>query len=591
MANELGRTVIHRYLYARSWGLGDRKSPLASTPSLVSLADDEITNAELFPFHSTTDKEIPLTLWFQSKLPLSPPDFTDNLPNFKASIGHVLPPSLDEADAGELADTGLLLPISWQRLNHDPKLSNEDLKPSIVVLVDAVQLATQQDKLVQALVVIKNRFPSALLWTPGLGGPDNAAVLTWFGVDLFDLARSRQCHSANVLLTESGPRELVEASNESSEMDNQIFHWECAINEIKSRLANGTLRTLVERQSLNSPKLVEHLRHHDKLCRNNKNLGISHVQKGTILHCNSHTSLENPIVTNWVDFISNSYQAPKGLDKVLILLPCSARKPYRMSKSHRKFLSVIGSTAYHEVMVTSPLGLVPRDLEEVWPASHYDIPVTGVWSLDELKRANAMLNDLLSRHNYHTVINHSSMSFNLQDVDYFETRNDNSATSKEALENLADTIARVASPLKLKSRRHHHILRDNFCSVARYKMENDAWLSDVQIRGKPPFWKIEKSGKQIAQWSNDRRGFSLSKSSIPIIAEHSSLKKVILRDSVSWKGDIFSSIVKAFDNGIKAGDDLLIIQNNSPIGLARSIASGWEWTSTPGIVAKGHQRL
>ena len=37
MANELGRTVIHRYMYARSWALGDRKSPLATTPCLIGL--------------------------------------------------------------------------------------------------------------------------------------------------------------------------------------------------------------------------------------------------------------------------------------------------------------------------------------------------------------------------------------------------------------------------------------------------------------------------------------------------------------------------------------------------------------------------
>ena len=40
MANVLGRTVTHRYLYARSWSLGDRKSPAATTPCLIRLADD-----------------------------------------------------------------------------------------------------------------------------------------------------------------------------------------------------------------------------------------------------------------------------------------------------------------------------------------------------------------------------------------------------------------------------------------------------------------------------------------------------------------------------------------------------------------------
>ena len=36
-------------------------------------------------------------------------------------------------------------------------------------------------------------------------------------------------------------------------------------------------------------------------------------------------------------------------------------------------------------MVTSPLGLVPRSLEDFWPAAHYDIPVTGDWDSDEIR--------------------------------------------------------------------------------------------------------------------------------------------------------------------------------------------------------------
>ena len=163
MANELGRTVIHRYLYARSWGLGDRKVPSATTPCLIQLDGDPEIPEKLAPFLSTTDNEIPATLTIDARLPLSPPDFQEESPKFTAKIGHVLPPSLEEADAGELAETGALLPLSWQRLNHDSKLTDSNLQPSIVVLVDAVQLAAQKDKLVRALSVIKNRFPGALI--------------------------------------------------------------------------------------------------------------------------------------------------------------------------------------------------------------------------------------------------------------------------------------------------------------------------------------------------------------------------------------------------------------------------------------------
>ena len=591
MANELGRTVIHRYMYARSWALGDRKSPLATTPCLMVLDGDCDTDKQTAPFSASTNNEIPQILTINANLPLSPPNFEQNSPTYSTKIGHVLPPSLDEADAGESAGHGGLLPVSWQRLNHDPSLLNLDMEPSIVVLVDAPQLASQQRKLVDALIAIKHRFPGSLIWAPGIGGPDNLAVLTWFGVDIFDLSRSRQCTAANILLTSAGPREVVQNSGESADLESQLVHWKFAINEVKAKLADGTLRSLVEQQSINSPKLVEHLRYHDKLTRKNPEVGISHVGKNTILHCNSHASLDNPIVTKWVDYIIEEYKPPMSLDNVLMLLPCSARKPYRMSKSHRKFLDAIGHSAFHEVMVTSPLGLVPRDLEETWPASHYDIPVSGEWSHDEINRTKIMLTSLIERNNYHTVINHSSMPFDLAGVNYYETRMGKSATAREALDKLREVVAEVSKEHVVKNRKHHKILLDNFCSIARYKMENDAWLNDVKIRGKPPFWRLECDGKQVALWSNDRRGFSLAKSSIPIIADHCSLKKIHLQSKISWKGDIFSNILADYDKGIVSGDDLLVMQDNQAVGLARATASGWEWSTTPGMVAKGHQRL
>ena len=591
MANELGRTVIHRYMYARSWALGDRKSPLATTPCLMALDGDCDTDKQTAPFSASTNNEIPQILTINANLPLSPPNFEQNSPTYSTKIGHVLPPSLDEADAGESAGHGGLLPVSWQRLNHDPSLLNLDMEPSIVVLVDAPQLASQQRKLVDALIAIKHRFPGSLIWAPGIGGPDNLAVLTWFGVDIFDLSRSRQCTAANILLTSAGPREVVQNSGESADLESQLVHWKFAINEVKAKLADGTLRSLVEQQSINSPKLVEHLRYHDKLTRKNPEVGISHVGKNTILHCNSHASLDNPIVTKWVDYIIEEYKPPMSLDNVLMLLPCSARKPYRMSKSHRKFLDAIGHSAFHEVMVTSPLGLVPRDLEETWPASHYDIPVSGEWSHDEINRTKIMLTSLIERNNYHTVINHSSMKFDLAGVNYYETRMGKSATAREALDKLREVVAEVSKEHVVKNRKHHKILLDNFCSIARYKMENDTWLNGVTIRGKPPFWRIECDGKQVALWSNDRRGFSLAKSSIPIIADHCSLKKIHLQSKISWKGDIFSNILADYDKGIVSGDDLLVMQDNQAVGLARATASGWEWSTTPGMVAKGHQRL
>ena len=237
-----------------------------------------------------------------------------------ASVGHVLPPSLEEANAGESADSGPLLPVSWQRLHHDPSLLDADLQPNIVVLVDAVQLAAQPAKLVTAIQTLKHRFPGALLWTPGLGGPDNAAVLAWFGVDLFDTSRTRFALSANHLLTAFGPRQPLDG--ESFSMDVALHHYQQALRSVQSAIETGTLRNLAQQQSLNSPRLVEHMRHFDALMNEKSDVLRAHPSGLETIEFMAQESHLDAEVASWVEYMIQHYQTPDGLDNVLVLLPC-----------------------------------------------------------------------------------------------------------------------------------------------------------------------------------------------------------------------------------------------------------------------------
>ena len=192
MADALGRTVMHRDRYGRVWGLGDRKAPASQTPGLVLMEDDPSLPLAYAPFTSSTTDALPAVLRMASRGAFSPPEFGSAGPTYEVNVGHVLPPSLEDANAGEAQGTSNLLPVSWQRMNHDDTLTDPMLLPEIVVLTDAVQLASQPGKLPTAVMTLKHRFPGALLWTPGLGGPDNLGVLVSMGVDLFDLARCRE---------------------------------------------------------------------------------------------------------------------------------------------------------------------------------------------------------------------------------------------------------------------------------------------------------------------------------------------------------------------------------------------------------------
>lgn len=589
MTGAIGKVVIARQRFSRLWGLGDRKSPAARTPALVSMLGDEIPK-HIAPFKSSTTSEIPARLKIESRYPLNPPNFSENGPVWEVSLGHVLPPSMEEADAGEKAGLGGILPISWQRMNFDSDLMDSSLDPQIIVITDAPQLVNLPGKLGQALVTIKRRFPQALIWTPGIGGPDNIALLCWMGVDLFDLSRSRMASAAGLLLDDSGPRKPCTEIGENSSMQSQIRSWEISLAKVRTAIESNTLRNLVQASVLSSPKQVERLRRFDRLCSRQDGL-LSSIPNGNSFDSYSHDILNDPLIKDWEKFMKDEYRSPEGFTKCLLLLPCSARKPYSLSKTHQKFRDATRGLNAHEVMVTSPLGLVPRDLEEVWPAGHYDIPVTGEWSLDEIEKTQSILNSLIKNNEYEIIIDHSGMGLTAQGVEKIDTRGEFSASSKEGLELLREGVKQAMKKINAVKISPTRRKIENYKSVARKNMLNDKWLDNIQIKGKPPRHKLEHNGKQVAQWNLERGGFSLSKASINLLAEHKSLREVTIVDDVKLKGDLHYKIISSYDSKIKSGDYFLIIQGENHIGLGRAIAPAWEWAGTPGPMAKLHQKV
>ncbi|MGB2372417.1 MAG: DUF5591 domain-containing protein, partial [Poseidonia sp.] len=292
----------------------------------------------------------------------------------------------------------------------------------------------------------------------------------------------------------------------------------------------------------------------------------------------------------WERFMTEAYEAPAPVRNVMILLPCSARKPYRLSKSHSQFLRAIASTGCHEVMMTSPLGLVPRDLEDVWPAANYDVPVTGDWSSDELGRVRNMLTSLVERVGYKEIINHTDMDLSFLSVDVVNTRQGQGSTNFDALTRLGMAVKDARARYDLKNQKNNLRLKEHFKSIARKVTGTDAWCENLVVRGKLPRWRLELNGTQMAVWSIDRNGFSFSRAAIDLLHQHEALKAVVLHDDVVWKGDVFAQLVKTADPGIRRGDDLRVLQGGHCIGLARAIAAGWEWSGTPGTLAKSHQR-
>ena len=100
-------------------------------------------------------------------------------------------------------------------------------------------------------MTLKHRFPGALLWTPGLGGPDNLGVLASMGVDLFDLARCHEAAANGVLLTLRVRHPL---DHEETSIEAQAVHMMKSLDEVRAFWIAGQIRTLADQQSLASPR-------------------------------------------------------------------------------------------------------------------------------------------------------------------------------------------------------------------------------------------------------------------------------------------------------------------------------------------------
>ena len=183
-------------------------------------------------------------------------------------------------------------------------------------------------------------------------------------------------------------------------------------------------------------------------------------------------------------------------------MPCSAKKPYRYSKSHRRFSREINDVLATEISITSPLGLVPRELEELWPASNYDIPVTGHWDAEEKLIVKDTLSGILNRFSFELIINHSGFSLGSEfcGINVIETTNE---TFHEEIKKAKEELN-----LEIKIQKKRQI---EYQMISDWNYGTSNWLDGTKLSGKGPHWKIEKFGKPFARWNHVNSSFSFSK--------------------------------------------------------------------------------
>ncbi len=198
---------------------------------------------------------------------------------------------------------------------------------------------------------------------------------------------------------------LLEKKNSQEKIDllctHNLITAKTYINKIIQYLNFEDYRAFVEKTSLDDTNIISLLKVIDKEYFNYLKNETPIMQKVKKVNCLGPSSYYRPDFQLFRERVVERFEPEPGT-RLIILLPCSATKPYSESPSHKRFLRVLRKfrefPSFQEIIITSPLGAIPRQLENIYPVNSYDISVTGEWDDTELQVASNMFQDLIAKY-------------------------------------------------------------------------------------------------------------------------------------------------------------------------------------------------
>jgi archaeosine synthase alpha-subunit len=450
--------------------------------------------------------------------------------------------------------------------------------PSAAVSGDCVMAANWQTAFsnprlyVEWLVSLKEKtVPDSVWYAPASALPSNVHILCYSGFDLFDFIAVDLKTAQGRFCTPEGdfPAEAMESGictctgcteKNLKEHNRQALQREIAL--VTRFIEQSLLRELVEARCRLDAGQVAIMRHLDT--RYGFTEPRTPIGRGGVMKANSGDSMQRAEIRRFTDRVLTRYLPPKT--DVAVLLPCSARKPYSLSQSHRKFQMAVGGRA-HELIVTSPIGLVPRELETIYPAGHYDVPVTGYWDAEECAVISKTLARYFERFRYRRIIAHlegGALAVARQAAEScgitLECTCEENPASGAAL-NALDTA--LAGERRIKDDRLH--------GMASWQFGCDLDIKGTTLRGHFPEVFYSKNNVQIFSIDTVTGLLRPTIDGWKLIPEG---YRVIIDDFIP-EGDVLAPGVVSADPQIREGDEVLVVGARAH-AVGRAAISGEE---------------
>ncbi len=473
------------------------------------------------------------------------------------------------------------------------------------ILSDAAGFLGHGEGFKQAIISAKQALPAdTALVLSGGATPRNVALLAYAGVDGVDAKLAKVKGSQGKYLTSDAelflddldelPCACSACQQPRDEFDREdciehnIAALEAELRRVRERIRAGQLRDYIEGQARHDNWLTAAFRLFDDQ--------YSYLESRTPIFRTSELSaatsdtLRRVEIQRYADRVTTRYR--NRFDNPLVLVPCSARKPYSDSQSHGQFHDAIGYRG-HTVSMTSPIGVVPPELELTYPAQHYDSVVTGRWSEAEKAFVANVLRGYLRRNDYPRVVAHvpdhgyrDIVERVERDTELdFEYTVEGHPTDTDSLANLAGALE---GELKFSKRERQH---NTVKAIADYQFGEDAGDAlfggiDIQTTGRYPKLQIRNDdGEQLATMVPQYGLLALTVAGGDRWSKSDAPTKRVDIDGFVPHGSVLAPGVLDASESIRPGDEV-VIKGPKAFAVGRAEMSGPEMTdSTRGVAS------
>jgi archaeosine synthase len=526
--------------------------------------------------------------WFLGETAARQAPAVPPFPNIPAGLEAAPGESFNAALEAFRASGGPVLPVPGV---FPPDLASTGAE--LFVFAGALEQTFRPRRFAEELVRLKESAGyGGLVCAPGLGEPGHLAFLAYCGVDLFDsaplLAAARRGHRllpgwragaadpgvCHCPACESG------AADAGSLYAHNCFAALAELRLVRSAVRRGRLRELVENR-LSEAWLVAALRHldlrHYDFCE--RYFPVARPASSG-MRALGRASLTRPEIARFQRRVLDRYRRPPSAP-VLLLLPCSARKPYSASATHRAFRQRIDGCgnpgAVHEVVVTSPLGVVPMELQSFYPAGSYDVPVSGDWDETEMRMVREGLSRFISAGRYGAVVCH------LAGMDFLHEAllptavftGGARAASPESLDELGRTLAGLVEGLPKVGARQ--AAAERLASAARFQFGpgGEALAEGCELRRFGSDWRVTDGRRtQLALLRHERGLLSLTMDGARRLLGRTGCEMEI--GDFKPSGTVFMPGVLRAGADIRPGDEVVVAHSGELRGVGVALMSSAE---------------